>query len=1193
MRQKVFLKELEIYGFKSFGKKIKLSFNSGVTAIVGPNGCGKSNITDAVRWVLGEQNIRSLRGKQLTDIIFSGNHKARPLSIAEVSLTINNSEKVLPVDWEEVNIKRRIYRSGETENFINGISCRLKDIQELFMNTGLSRNTYSIVAQGEVDLILSAKPSERRYLFEEAASISKYKYEKKKTLNKIEETNNNLDKIENIISEIKNQLLILEEEAKHLNNYKICQEEIKKLELFLIYQKYNLYRTNLSKINRNLEHYEKEKNKIIKKIKEEETAIDLLSAELNNLNKEKEKNKYDNYELDNRKKLIQNELNLMLQKKGDIEKRLFDLNKEAESINKKIVIGEQNKETVSLNILEINKKLDSSNKKLICLNNKIDNISKFTDLINTIEINSREVLKNISEKEMFFKESKIRYSTTLNIIDINIEKIRKKRILFEDKLEDMLAKENNYQNIVRENRKNGDEAQLKSNEEKIKEIENILKKIQAEVENDRHAISLKEERKNILKKSIKNNGNKNGQKTEIFYSKYCQKYPDNLCEKVIKLIDNIPSKYEKIMKIALRESFSSVVVSDISYALNIINSLSENELEKLKIIPLNLIKNIKTLPDDQIKIKNKNICGFAHELINYSQKYQNLFKVLLGNILIVENIKTALDISSNYLGKYKIISLDGIVINTDGSVDIYSESTNSDDYQEGFYYVEKEIEKLEKEIKTLKIKIEKNDNIKEKNNDIYNSLWKENQETRRLLQENKKNLTDSINNLNRTALSINELKESLKSLLIEENNILEERKNISGKLRFLEKKHSTLSEYSKSINHSNDIINQITVRGNNCKKNLSRNINDLKNIILINKEKLINIKEKAENICQYRDEHSIELDEKRSTIKEYNEKFADIVKKIEEYKIQTGRLDKENPSVFKKTEEIKEILQKKSNLLKNLQQDKINQQKTYESIKDKQHREEILEVQYQEKYVNVKDEVNKNYNLSLEKLELYKNVSGSQKEAGQRIDVLRDDILKMGRINFEAENSYNNQLQRYNSLYEKYGDICEAKKYLEITISEIDQIATERLKKTFDEVKTYFNDIFKKIFSGGEGRLIIESEKDILNSGINIIARPPGKKTQNIELLSSGEKALTAIALLLALRKANPSPFCLFDEIDTSLDEVNAEKLTHILKGEDLNQSQLVIITHQKTMMESADTLYGITMEESGISKLVSVKLEK
>ena len=1189
----MFLKELEIYGFKSFGKKIKLSFNSGITAIVGPNGCGKSNITDAVRWVLGEQNIRSLRGKQLTDIIFSGNHKEKSLNIAEVSLTINNSEKVLPVDWEEVNIKRRIYRSGETENFINGISCRVKDIQELFMNTGLSKNTYSIVAQGEIDLILSAKPSERRCLFEEAASISKYRYEKKKTLNKIEETNNNLDKIENIISEIKNQLLILEDEAKHLNNYKICQEEIKNLELFLIYQKYNLCRTNLSKIKRNLEQYEKEKNKIIKKIEEEERAINLSNIDLTNLNKEQERYKYDNYELDNRKKLIQSELNLVLQKKSDVEKRLFDLNKEAKNITQKIVISKQNKKAVSLDILDINKKLDSFNKKLIYSNNEINNISKITNSLRLIENNSRKILKRISEKGLFLKEVKIKYSTTLNIININLEKIRKKRILLENQLKNMVVKESDYQKIVRENRKNKDEVHLKSNEEKINEIENILKKIQAEVEKDRHVIGLKEERRNILKKSIKTDGKKNEQKTEIFYSKYCQKYPDDICKKIIKLIDNIPSKYEKIMEIALRESFNSIVVSDISSALNIINSLSENELDRLKIIPLDLIKDIKILPDDQVKIQNKNICGFASELINYSPKYQNIFKVLLGNVLIVEDIKTALDVSNEYLGKYKIISLNGMVINIDGSVDIYSNSTNSVNYQENFYYLGKEIEELEKDIKALKIKIERNDNFIEKNNNIYNSLWKENQDIKRLLRENEKNVTDSINNLHKAAVSVNELKDSLKDLLIEENSILEDRKNIFGKLGIFEKNYHTLSEYSKNISQSIKTINQIVTRGNNRINNLSRDINDLKNIILINKEKLINIEEKVENISKYKNEHLLDLDEKSSAIKEYNEKIDDILTRIKEYKIQINRLDNKNPSVFKKAEEIKEVLQRKINLLKNLQQDKINQQKTYESIKDKQHREEMLEVQYQEKYLNIEYELNKNYNLSLEKLELYKKISGSQKEANQRIDILRDDILKMGQINFEAENRYSNQLQRYDSLCEKYNEIGEAKKSLEIMISEIDQIATERFTKTFNQVKTYFNEIFKKISSGGEGRLIINYEEDILNSGIEIIARLPGKKTQNIELLSSGEKALTAIALLLALWKANPSPFCLFDEIDTSLDDINAEKLTYILKGEDLNKSQLIIITHQKTTMEAADTLYGITMEESGISKLVSVKFEK
>ena len=1186
----MFLKELEIYGFKSFGKKIKLSFNSGVTAIVGPNGCGKSNITDAVRWILGEQNIRSLRGKQLTDIIFSGNHTEKPLNIAEVSLTLNNSEKILQADWEEINIKRRIYRSGDTENFINGIPCKLKDIQELFMNTGLSKNAYSIVAQGEVDLILSAKPSERRYLFEEAASISKYKYEKQKALKKIEVIDNNLEKIENIISEIKNQLLILEEEAKHLENYKVCQEGIKNLELFLIYQKYNLCKTNLFRIKKNLDQYQKEKDEIIKQIEKDESTINYLSIELTDLNKEQEKYKYENYELDNRKKIIQSELNLVLQKKIDVEKRLLDLDKEVKNIYQKIVVCEKNKEAVNLNILEINKKLDSFNQKIIDLDRKFKTISKFTNSLSVLEDNFAKILTKISEKELFLKEAKIKYKTILNIININLEKIRKKRILLENQLKNMVEKEGNYRKIVRGYRKNEDEAHFKLNEGKIKEIENILKRLQAEVEKDRHTINLKEERKNLLRKPIIADGKKNGQRAEIFYSKYSQKYPDNICKKLIKLIDNIPSKYEKIMEITLRESLNSIIVNNISSALSIINALSENDLDEIKLIPLDLIEKIKTLPDDQVKFHHKNICGFANNLIDYSQKHQNLFKVLLGNILIVEDIKTALDVSNEYLGKYKIISLNGLVINIDGSVDTYSNSKN---HQESFYYVKKEITELDKEIKDLKIKIAKNDNFIEKNNNTYNSLWEENRKLKRLLQENEKNAIGDKENLSKIIISINELKDDLEDIFIEEKSILEEKENISKKYHIFEKNHNTVYDYSKNINHSAKMINQIISRGNSCINNLSKEKNDIKNAILINKEKLINIKEKAENISQYKDEHSIDLKEKKNIIKDYSEKLNNLVSEMEECNVQINRLDKNNPSVFKKAEEIKEILQRKTNLLESIRQDKINRQKRFESIKEKQHKEEILEVQYKEKYDNIDYEINKNYSLPLEKLELYKNRSGSQKEANQKIDILRDDILKMGQINFEAENRYRSQLQRYDSLCERYNEICQAKKSLEVIISEIDQIAIERFKKTFNQVNIYFNDIFKKIFSGGEGRLIINYDKDILNSGIEIIARPPGKKTKNIELLSSGEKALTAIALLLALWKANPSPFCLFDEIDTSLDDINAEKLVNILRGEDLNQSQLIIITHQKTTMEAADTLYGITMEQSGVSKIVSVKLEK
>lgn len=1183
----MFLKELEIYGFKSFAKRIKLSFNSGITAIVGPNGCGKSNITDAIRWVLGEQNIRSLRGKQLIDIIFSGNHKEKPLNMAEVSLTLNNSEKILPVVWEEINIKRRIYRSGETENFINGFPCKLKDIQELFMNTGLSKNAYSIVAQGEIDLILSAKPSDRGYLFEEAASISKYKYEKEKILKKIEEINNNLDKVFNIISEIKNQLAILEEEAKHLKNYKICQEKIRDLELFLIYQKYDLYRTNLSKINKKIEKYKQDKCEIIKKIEEKELAINTLNIDLMKLNREQEKYKYENYEINNRNKLYQNKLDLMSQKKIDIEKRLIYLKKEVENISQKISTSNQNKEKVNLSVLEINKKLENFNNKLNYLNREYIKKTKFINSINLLNNHLKKILKNLSEKESFLKEKKIKYETTLKVININLEKIKEKKKFLENQLKVLIMKENDFRNVTIKKSKNIKGIQRKLNEDKIKEIENNLKKIQLDLEKDKQSVKLKEERRDILKKILDNNILKNDNKIEMFCSKYSQEYPNNICKKLIKIIDQIPSEYEKVIEIALKESLNSIVVSNISTALNTISLLSESELNEIKLISLDLIKKIKIFSNNQIKISDENICGFADQIITYSQEYQELFKVLLGNVLIVKDIPSALNFSKEYLGIYKIISLDGMVIDLDGSVSIYLNSMNG---QENFFYLEKEIKKLDKEIEDLHTQIIKNKNYLEKYNNIYNSWLEENNKIKKLLQQNEKENADSINNLNEIVLAINKLKDNLKDILNEEKNILEEKRNIIKKCYTFKKDYNTISEYKINIKNVMQNISIIINKRDNHINNIIKNINDVKSLIIINKEKLISLSEKKEDVSSYKNEYLLELEEKKNLIEEYTKNLIKMSKKIEEFSVQIDNQSKSNTLSLKKIEQIKITVQNKSNLLKSILPEKNNQQKLNELIKDKQHKEEILEVQYQEKYDNLEKEVNKNYNLPLEKLQFYKNVSASQKEANQQVDILREDILKMGQINFDAESKYNNQLQRYNLLGEKYNQIGEAKKYLKIIISEIDQIAMERFKETFNRVRLYFNEIFKKIFSGGEGDLILNFNKNILQSEIDIIAHPPEKKMQNIELLSSGEKALTAIALLFALWKANPSPFCFFDEIDTSLDEINAEKLVSLLKGEDLNKSQLIIITHQKSTMEAADTLYGITMEESGISKLVSVK---
>ncbi len=1185
----MFLKELEIYGFKSFAKKIKFSFNSGITAIVGPNGCGKSNITDAVRWVLGEQNIRSLRGKQLTDIIFSGNHNEKPLNMAEVSLVLNNSERILPLDWEEINIKRRIYRSGETENFINGIPCKLREIQELFMNTGLGKNAYSVIAQGEIDLVLSAKPSDRRYLFEEAASISKYKYEKQRSLKKIEGIDNNLDNVINIISEIKNQLIILEKEAKHLNKYKICQEKIRDLELFLIYQKYNLYKTNLSKVKKNLELCEINKEKILINIKKQESKISTLNEELINLNQEQEKYKYENYELKDRTKSIQNESNLMSQKKDDFEKRLIDLNKVIEDINQKVSFLNKNKKEININILKIDRNLKGFNNKLNDLEKEFKKKSTFLNSIVLTRNNFKKVLKSFYEKELFLKEKEIKYKTTLNILNLNLDKIREKKKLLEKQLKVMIKKENDCRKIIKESGKNIKRSQLEKNEARIKEIESILNKLRLSLEKDNQGINLKEERRDILAKSIKHYLKINEDKTELFYSKYKQENPDGICKKLIKLIDYIPQKYEKIIEIALMESLNSIVVNDIYSAINIISSLPKDKLNEIKLMPLDLIKKAKILLEDKTKIHGENICGFADELITYNKMYHDLFEVLLGNILIVEDTQTALNFFQKYLGKYKIITLNNMVIDFDGSINI---SLNTKDKQENVFYIEREIEKLTKEIENLKNQVRKNKNSIEEYDNIYNSLTKEINEIKILLQENEENTVNNLNNLNRTIISIVELEKNLKNLSSDEDNILKEKKIISKRYRIFEKNYNELSKYITNINKTIKTVNNIIIQKNNYVNNITKDVNDVKNFILLNKEKLINLRDKEENVSSYIDEYTSDLEKKKNSIKKYNKNLGMILNETKEHAVQLKKINLRDSHRIKKEDELKRIIQEKTTMLENSIYEKDKQQKLYEEIKDEKHKVEILEVQYQEKYENIENEVIKNYKLPVEKLISYNNKSSSQKEANHEIDILKDNILKMGQINFDAEIRYQNQLKRYDSLWEKYNEIYQARRSLVEIISEIDQIALKRFKETFDQVKINFNNIFKKMFSGGEAKLFLSFEEDVLQSGIDIIARPPGKRTQNIELLSSGEKAITAIALLLALWKVNPSPFCFFDEIDTALDEVNAEKLVFLLKGEELNQSQLIIITHQKSTMEAADTLYGITMEESGISKLVSIKFQ-
>lgn len=1186
----MFLKELEIYGFKSFPKRTKFSFNAGITAIVGPNGCGKSNIADAVRWVLGEQNIRSLRGKKLTDIIYSGNHNGKPLNLAEVSMTLDNSKRILPLEREEISIKRRVFRSGETENFINGLPCKLKEIQNLLLNTGLGKNTYSMIAQGEIDIVLSAKPSDRRYLFEEAASISRYKYEKQNILKRIEETSINLEKIDNILSEIKNQLIALEEEADQLNIYKDYKEKIRNSELFLLWQRYNACKTYLLKIKKNMKVYQADRMEKLKTFKKEEIEINKLQKEIENLKKQLDTNQIKNNELTQVHNNTQNQLNIELEKKNELNLKIIDINRDIKNTKEKISSIEKNIENKDKKITEIRQSINHLNEKQKKQQIKHNEDAKLIEKIMRLKNINQKMINNIRKKDLLINEKKIKAETTLNLLKKNLTQTQTRKSVLKKELNIINNQINHYIEKNETDNVENTKKYLEKNEEKLKEIKDKISRVNLLMEKNTQMVYLKEERMYIIKKSIKDTEEGNGKQIKEFYTRYKQKYSNNLCEKLIDIIEDIPRDLEKAIEVALKDSLNTIIVGNLSSALNIIHSLSREDLSDIKIIPLDKMEKIAEINEIKMEEDLRDILGIADKMVKYPEKYKKLFNTLLGNTIIVKSNSIAIELSEKYMGRCRIISLEGMIIRKDGTIHFYIDKKIE---KNNLFYFKKELNNLIKELKNIEKSIVQNRELSEKYNNIHKYLLQENNKIKKSLDEYGNKIVGKKENINELHFQMNDLKRNIENINLEESNTLKEIDQISKKYQFYNNNYHRINKCKNNIEQSFRMINQIVLEKNKQLNIMEKNINDIKNEIIIKEERIKNLQDREEDIQLQIAELELLLKRKKSDKQKDAEKWDDILKNIELHNKKLNQLKYKDTDTQKILEGTRKNIWNKSELLENILSRRKELQESCERIKEQQHREELLEVQYSEKYENIKKEATKDYQISIDGLENNKKTCSSKKEANQQITELREKIIEMGQINFDAGNRYQHQLDKFNALQGKYDEIIEAKKSLLQLVSNIDNIAAERFKNTFNQVKIYFNEIFQRMFSGGEGILKLNHNDDISQSEIDIIACPPGKKTRNIELLSSGEKALIAIALLLALWKVNPSPFCLFDEIDTALDETNADKLSMILKGKDLNKSQLIVITHQKSTMEAADTLCGITMQDSGISKLVSVKLTK
>ena len=978
----MYLKEIKTVGFKSFADKINIEFTNGISGIVGPNGSGKSNVVDAVRWVLGEQSVKQLRGEgAMSDVIFSGSKSRRGASFASVTLVFDNTDKYLNIDLDEVLIKRTIYKNGENEYMINNERVRLKDILELFMDTGASKESFNIISQGDVGNILSGKAEDRRVIFEEASGVIKYKKRKEEALRKLSKTHDNMNRVNDIIEELKTTVEPLKIQSEKAKIYLEKKEKLKSNEIALSVndiEKYNYeYKNSKEKASALTDQI----TNMMTENSKDQAKIELLKKNIDDLN---------------------NELYQKQQELVKVSELTSKLNGEKNLIKER---SKYNSDDVKLhdNILSLKERLLNVNAKIDTLNKELD-----SDKNNN---------KTISDK--------------LSKIDNKLKEVDTNKISLT--------------------------SELNANVRKILE--------------EKH-------KKEVLINSLDNNSSlPYGTKNVLNNIKLM-----GIHDVVIKLIET-SEQYVTALDISLGAASSHIICDSKNNAKEAINYLKENNLGRATFLPLDVIKP-RTIDNDTYEIlkKENGFINIASSLINYDLKYKNIMLNLLGTTIICDNLDNANRISKNIKNRYKVVTLTGEVVNTGGSITGGNTSKSS---------IISERYELENTIKNI-------NNIQKEINEL----------------ENKINEVDEL---------YSNYDDKRKSLLV----------NISQNSEVLKEKLIKLDELNKE---KDEVILE-----------LNSNENTVNNVISTEEENILN-------------------------------EYYDSIKRKDELTIEIG-------SIRKKLEN------EKDNLLNdetNLKSSNYEYNRMQNELKEHEIKISRLDV----KLDNLLNLLTEEYSITYEKAKENYILDISEDDAREIVNKLKKEIKALGDVNVSSIEEYEKVSERYNFLNKQMDDLKGAEDTLLEIINEMDEVMREKFSETFKVVQENFKEIFKKLFGGGNAELKLTDPNNILETGVDIIALPPGKKLQHISLLSGGEKTLTAIALLFAILKTRPVPFCILDEVEAALDEANVDNFGRFLK-EFKGDTQFIIITHKKKTMEYADILYGITMQESGVSKLVSVKLEE
>ena len=1191
----MYLSKLEILGFKSFAQKTLVNFNNGVTSIVGPNGCGKTNIVDAIRWCLGEQRSGALRSDKMENVIFNGTSNKKPMGMAEVSLTIQNTKGILPTEFSEVTITRRIFRSGDSEYLLNKNLCRLKDITNLFMDTGIGANAYSVIELKMVETILSSKAEERRTMFEEAAGVNKYKLRRRLALKKLDEVKANLVRVNDIVSEVAKKVNSLERQAKKANKYNRISAELKEIEIDLAEREFALFNIKKNESELKKEECFQQKIKFDSQIAE---LDDKIKSAKNNLR-----------EIESQLKSKRTEVTFQIEKIYNVQKNLSVNQERIKSLESNIerYIQEleelknqldKNKETIKENLLsfdDIKKKTDSKeeekkeityrlNEQGELLNNKRNELKSFSDELfeKFKEITNREnELSNISKSLETKNQAINKLKERINSLTSNIAKT----VGF---IEELNQEKEDTENKLKETESIYTRKQNEKNE--IEKELNILKEKELE---DRTALNSLKDKIGFIQNLIDNlEGVSKGAKALIEDDTWALKD-----KTLLAYIGDTPDKYRNAIEASLKNNLNNIIVETFDDLLNGIAFLKNNEIGKASfyVTDRNGKENkgiFERLGDFGTKRKFKKLekedkfLGWAKNFIQTDEQWLPYFEKILFNTAIVDSIDIAFELSSKYYG-FNFVTLNGDFIGSNGIVDAGSEPKLDDSLfgrKQLLENLKNEFPKREANLEKLKNEIEL---LEDKLNDIDLKIFSD---KGKLLVNDIANIEKQITQFEfekkRAVEESEKAGKDIQELAAESNKIDNERSRLNDIL-------SSQNEEKQKADKQKEVLE---IEFNKCEEEYDNLIGN-QNKINLELERFLGEKKNIENSIS-RAKDSIEIIKKSISKREFDissstEEKVTLINIIEEKNIELNDLEAEKEVLIKDEQEIDSKYKLSQSEISELENNREQIQKEKEENSEHMHSADIRLNELNIKISNLKENIKENYSLALDE-KSYNNLDSFDFEKRtEEVHALKQQVKNLGPINLLAYSEFEEEKERFEFLSKQKDDLIESEKDIVKTIEEINNTAQSKFMETFEQIRGHFIDIFRGLFNpGDEADLRIEENADPLEAKIEIVAKPKGKRPTSIELLSGGEKTLTAIALLFAIYLVKPSPFCILDEIDAPLDDANIDRFTKII--EDFSKdTQFIVVTHNKRTMEAAQTLYGVTMQEEGISKLVGVRFNE